>query len=47
MTAIFISHSSADNAAAAEMKAWLEAQAHTSLFLDFRPGGEAGIKGVL
>ena len=35
MTAIFISHSSADNAAAAEMKAWLEAQGHTSLFLDF------------
>lgn len=43
MTAIFISHSSADNAAAAEMKAWLEAQGHSSLFLDFDP--EAGIKG--
>ena len=43
MTAIFISHSSADNAAAAEMKAWLGAQGHTSLFLDFDP--EAGIKG--
>ena len=43
MTAIFISHSSADNAAAAEMKAWLEAQGHTSPFLDFDP--EAGIKG--
>jgi hypothetical protein len=43
MTAIFISHSSADNAAAAEMKAWLEAQGHTSLFLDFDP--EVGIKG--
>jgi hypothetical protein len=43
MTAIFISHSSADNAAAAEMKVWLEAQGHTSLFLDFDP--EAGIKG--
>jgi WD40 repeat protein len=43
MTAIFISHSSADNAAAAEMKAWLEAQGHTSLFLDFDP--ETGIKG--
>jgi TIR domain-containing protein len=43
MTAIFISHSSADNASAAEMKAWLEAQGHTSLFLDFDP--EAGIKG--
>src|SRR5215470_7088904 len=43
MTAIFISHSSADNAAAAAMKAWLEAQGHTSLFLDFDP--EAGITG--
>lgn len=43
MTSIFISHSSADNIAAAEMKAWLEAQGHASLFLDFDP--EAGIKG--
>ena len=43
MTAIFISHSSADNAAATEMKAWLETQGHTSLFLYFDP--EAGIKG--
>ena len=43
MSAIFISHSSADNPAAVEMKAWLEAQGHTSLFLDFDP--EAGIKG--
>lgn len=43
MTAIFISHSSVDNPAAVEMKAWLEAQGHTSLFLDFDP--EAGIKG--
>ena len=43
MTAIFISHSSADNKAAAEMKAWLETQGHTSLFLDFDP--ESGIKG--
>ena len=42
MTAIFISHGSADNAAAAT-KAWLEAQGDTSLFLDFDP--EAGIKG--
>ena len=42
-TAIFISHSSADNEAAVEMKRWLEAQGHTSLFLDFDP--EAGIKG--
>jgi len=39
MTAIFISHSSADNAAAAEMKAWLEAHGHTLLFLDFDPEG--------
>lgn len=43
MSAIFISHSSADDAAAAQIKAWLEAQGHTSLFLDFDP--EAGIKG--
>lgn len=43
MSAIFISHSSADNTAAAQMKAWLEARGHTSLFLDFDP--EAGIKG--
>lgn len=43
MTAIFISHSSADNDAAAEMKHWLESQGHTSLFLDFDP--EMGIKG--
>jgi WD40 repeat protein len=41
MSAIFISHSSADNAAAAEMKAWLEAQGHNSIFLDFDPA--AGI----
>jgi len=43
MTAILISHSSTDNAAAAKMEAWLEAQGHTSLFLDF--DSEAGIKG--
>src|SRR5512147_11329 len=42
MTAIFISHSSKDNEAAAAVKAWLEDQGHTSLFLDFDP--EAGIK---
>jgi len=42
MTAIFISHSSADNSAASDMKAWLEQQGHTSLFLDFDP--EAGIR---
>ncbi len=38
MTAIFINHSSADNAAAAEMKAWLEAQGHFAV-PRFRPGG--------
>lgn len=43
MSAIFISHSSADNPAAAQMKAWLEGQGHTSLFLDFDP--EVGIRG--
>jgi hypothetical protein len=43
MAAIFISHSSADKEAASEMKLWLEAQGHTSLFLDFNP--EAVIKG--
>lgn len=37
MTAIFISHSSTDAAAATRMKAWLEGQGHTSLFLDFDP----------
>jgi len=43
MASIFISHSSMDNAAAAQLQQWLEAQGHTSLFLDFDP--EAGIKG--
>ena len=42
MTAIFISHSSADRVAAEDMKRWLEAQGHTSLFLDFDV--ESGIK---
>ena len=42
MTAIFISHSSADNMAAVQMKEWLEGLGHTSLFLDFDP--EAGIR---
>ena len=42
MTAIFLSHSSTDNDAAAKMKVWLEEQGHTSLFLDFDP--EAGIR---
>jgi len=42
VTAIFISHSSADADAASQMKAWLEAQGHISLFLDFDPA--AGIR---
>ena len=42
MTAIFISHSSADGVAAEGMKRWLEAQGHTSLFLD--SDVESGIK---
>ena len=42
MTAIFISHSSADRVAAEGMKRWLAAQGHTSLFLDFDV--ESGIK---
>jgi WD40 repeat protein len=41
LSAIFISHSSADNAVAAEIKAWLEEQGHRSVFLDFDP--EVGI----
>ena len=35
MTAIFISHSSADNTAALQMKERLKEWGHTSLFLDF------------
>jgi WD40 repeat protein len=42
VTAIFISHSSKDQEPAAAMKAWLEAQGHSSLFLDFDP--DAGIR---
>lgn len=42
MSAIFISHSSADKAAAERIKSWLEAQGHTSLFLDVDL--DAGIK---
>jgi hypothetical protein len=41
MTAIFISHSSRDNHAAARIKVWLESNGHRSLFLDFDP--DAGI----
>ena len=37
MTAIFVSHSSRDDAVAAEVSAWLVAQGHRSLFLDFDP----------
>src|SRR6266536_4562501 len=37
MSAIFISHSSRDNAAAGELKARLEQQGHRSMFLDFDP----------
>jgi TIR domain len=44
MTAIFISHSSADRVTAEDMKRWLEAQGHTSLYLDFdvESGTKAG-----
>jgi formylglycine-generating enzyme required for sulfatase activity len=41
MSAIFISHSSKDNAAADVMRARLQGQAHRSVFLDFDP--ELGI----
>ena len=37
MTAIFISHSSRDAAAAAEVSEWLVSQGHRSFFLDFDP----------
>lgn len=43
MTAIFVSHSSADRVSAEDMKRWLDAQGHTSSFLDFDV--ESGIKG--
>ena len=45
MTAIFISHRSTDNAAAASLKDWLAAQGHRRLFLDFDPadGIPAGV----
>ena len=42
MTAIFISHSSKDNAWAQRLKAWLEDKQHRSLFLDF--DRETGLK---
>jgi TIR domain-containing protein len=41
MSAIFISHSSKDNAIAGEIKAKLAQQGHRSVFLDFDP--EVGI----
>jgi WD40 repeat protein len=41
MSALFISHSSADNAPADELKALLSAHGHRSVFLDFDP--EVGI----
>ena len=37
MSAIFLSHSSRDNAAADAMQAWLRARGHQSIFLDFDP----------
>ena len=41
MSAIFISHSSKDTAAAEELRRWLEEIGHSSIFLDFHP--DAGI----
>ncbi|MGZ8726787.1 MAG: nSTAND1 domain-containing NTPase, partial [Aeromicrobium sp.] len=41
MAAIFISHSSRDDAVAADVRDWLATQGHRSLFLDFDP--ELGI----
>jgi hypothetical protein len=35
MVRVFLSHSSRDNAAAAELKAWLDGQGFTAAFLDF------------
>ncbi len=37
MSAIFLSHSSRDNAAAEAMQTWLHGQRHQSIFLDFDP----------
>ena len=37
MSSIFISHSSRDNATAADLTAWLEKNGHRSVFLDFDP----------
>ena len=45
MSAIFVSHSSKDQAATAAMQQWLQAQGHQSIFLDFDPadGIPAGV----
>jgi hypothetical protein len=43
MPAIFISHSSRDNAAAAEIKAWLTAQSFEEVFLDFDKDSGLGV----
>ncbi|QTF93479.1 TIR domain-containing protein [Halomonas sp. BM-2019] len=37
MSTLFISHSSADKAAASELAGWLDRQGHRSIFLDFDP----------
>ena len=37
MSAIFVSHSSADNHAALQLHDWLEKQGYRSTFLDFDP----------
>jgi hypothetical protein len=37
LSAIFLSHSSADNQAAGSVRAALERQGHSSVFLDFDP----------
>ena len=37
VSSIFLSHSSRDDEAAAEVKAWLEGEGHRSIFLDFDP----------
>lgn len=42
MSAIFISHSSADNAWAEQIATWLKSQGYESLFLDFDP--DAGLQ---
>jgi len=46
MSAIFLSHSSADNEISAEVKAWLAEQGHRSVFLDFDPGAGIALAGI-